>query len=175
MGIPDNVVADAVARYDRERDRYLKLAARVADICRADIVEANAIRGTSTAERSTAPSTRMEASYAWTLFYVDVYAMRRRSFATACSRSGSSALMGSELVFDKRRTRCRVAAVRILEQRHVQQIDTKTRRASDAGEAISIVKHNACDRLQEVPWGSRKERREIKLERRKPKGHDERG
>jgi ppGpp synthetase/RelA/SpoT-type nucleotidyltranferase len=44
MGIPDNVITDAVARYDRERDRYLKLAAHVADICRADIVEANAIR-----------------------------------------------------------------------------------------------------------------------------------
>ena len=30
--IADKVIRDAVARYDRERDRYLKLAARVSDI-----------------------------------------------------------------------------------------------------------------------------------------------
>lgn len=44
MSISDETISDAVARYDRERDRYLKLAARVADICRSDIVEADAIR-----------------------------------------------------------------------------------------------------------------------------------
>lgn len=37
-------IADAVARYQREYDRYLKLCARVADICRYEIIEANAIR-----------------------------------------------------------------------------------------------------------------------------------
>jgi len=44
MAIPESVIKEAVARYERERDRYLKLAARVADICRTEIVEANAIR-----------------------------------------------------------------------------------------------------------------------------------
>jgi ppGpp synthetase/RelA/SpoT-type nucleotidyltranferase len=44
MTIPDGVIREAVERYDRERDRYLKLAARVSDIARAEIVEANAIR-----------------------------------------------------------------------------------------------------------------------------------
>ena len=44
MTIAENIIRDAVARYDRERDRYLKLAARVSDICRSNIVEDNAIR-----------------------------------------------------------------------------------------------------------------------------------
>lgn len=44
MTIPEDVIRGAVARYDRERDRYLKLAARIADIARSEIVEANAIR-----------------------------------------------------------------------------------------------------------------------------------
>ena len=44
MAIPEQVIKDAVVRYEREQDRYLKLATRVADICRIDIVEANAIR-----------------------------------------------------------------------------------------------------------------------------------
>lgn len=44
MSIAENVIQDAVARYGRERDRYLKLAARVADIARTELVEANAIR-----------------------------------------------------------------------------------------------------------------------------------
>lgn len=44
MSTSDAIVQESVARYERERDRYLKLAARVADIARAEIVEANAIR-----------------------------------------------------------------------------------------------------------------------------------
>jgi ppGpp synthetase/RelA/SpoT-type nucleotidyltranferase len=44
MAIPEQVIKDAVERYEREQDRYQKLATRVADICRTDIVEANAIR-----------------------------------------------------------------------------------------------------------------------------------
>lgn len=42
--IEENVVTEAVARYGRERDRYLKLASLVSDICRNEIVEANVIR-----------------------------------------------------------------------------------------------------------------------------------
>lgn len=44
MTISEPTIAEAVARYQREYDRYLKLCARVADICRYEIVEANAIR-----------------------------------------------------------------------------------------------------------------------------------
>lgn len=44
MTISEPTIAEAVARYQREYDRYLKLCSRVADICRYDIVEANAIR-----------------------------------------------------------------------------------------------------------------------------------
>ena len=44
MTIAEPTIAEAVARYQREYDRYLKLCSRVADICRYDVVEANAIR-----------------------------------------------------------------------------------------------------------------------------------
>jgi ppGpp synthetase/RelA/SpoT-type nucleotidyltranferase len=56
MPIYDQMIAAAVARYDRERDRYLKLAACVADICRADIVEANAIRAQVTSRAKSVKS-----------------------------------------------------------------------------------------------------------------------
>ena len=39
-----NLIPPAVARYHRERDRYVKLADRVAQICRDDICDQNAIR-----------------------------------------------------------------------------------------------------------------------------------
>src|SRR5215218_9021772 len=44
MTIPDDTIKKAVQRYHREYDRYLKLAARVADVCRSEIFEGNAIR-----------------------------------------------------------------------------------------------------------------------------------
>jgi len=44
MTISEPTIAEAVARYQREYDRYLKLCSRVADICRYEIIEANAIR-----------------------------------------------------------------------------------------------------------------------------------
>lgn len=56
MPISDKVIVDAVARYDRERDRYIKLAARVADICRSNIVEGNAIRAQVTSRTKTVRS-----------------------------------------------------------------------------------------------------------------------
>lgn len=56
MAISEEVIKDAVARYERERDRYLKLSARVADICRVDIVEANAIRAQVTSRAKSARS-----------------------------------------------------------------------------------------------------------------------
>lgn len=39
-----NIISDAVARYERERDRYIKLASRVADLCQNNIIGNNAIR-----------------------------------------------------------------------------------------------------------------------------------
>jgi ppGpp synthetase/RelA/SpoT-type nucleotidyltranferase len=53
MAISDEVILGAVARYDRERDRYLKLAARVADICRSNIVERHAVRAQITSRTKT--------------------------------------------------------------------------------------------------------------------------
>ena len=55
MPFADTIIAEAVARYDRERDRYIKLASRVADLCRA-IVDDNAIRAQVTSRTKTVKS-----------------------------------------------------------------------------------------------------------------------
>lgn len=55
MAISEKVIQEAVSRYDRERDRYLKLAARVADLCMA-LVEENAIRAQITSRTKTVKS-----------------------------------------------------------------------------------------------------------------------
>ena len=44
MAVSEPIIIEAVARYQREYDRYLKLCARVAEICRNEIIEGNAIR-----------------------------------------------------------------------------------------------------------------------------------
>ena len=44
MTISDETIKEAVRRYHREYDRYLKLCARVAEICRSEVIEGNAIR-----------------------------------------------------------------------------------------------------------------------------------
>lgn len=44
MPFDPDLIPLAVARYRRERDRYVKLADRVAEICREDVCEQNAIR-----------------------------------------------------------------------------------------------------------------------------------
>ncbi len=49
MTISDDTVKKAIQRYHREYDRYLKLSARVAEICRTEVVEGNAIRAQVTA------------------------------------------------------------------------------------------------------------------------------
>lgn len=56
MTISEQIIADAVNRYERERDRYLKLAMRVADLCRTSIVEDNAIRAQVTSRTKTVKS-----------------------------------------------------------------------------------------------------------------------
>jgi hypothetical protein len=49
--ISEDTIKNAVLRYHREYDRYLKLSARVAEICRFEIVEGNAIRAQVTFPR----------------------------------------------------------------------------------------------------------------------------
>jgi ppGpp synthetase/RelA/SpoT-type nucleotidyltranferase len=44
MATSEPIILQAVARYQREYDRYLKLCVRVAEICSSEIVEGNAIR-----------------------------------------------------------------------------------------------------------------------------------
>ncbi len=56
MPFAETIIAEAVARYDRERDRYIKLASRVADLCRTAIVEDNAIRAQVTSRTKTVKS-----------------------------------------------------------------------------------------------------------------------
>jgi ppGpp synthetase/RelA/SpoT-type nucleotidyltranferase len=45
MPLNETIIVEAVDRYWREYDRYLKLAKRVEEICRDDVVEGNTIRG----------------------------------------------------------------------------------------------------------------------------------
>ncbi|MBI3073003.1 MAG: hypothetical protein HYY84_12885 [Deltaproteobacteria bacterium] len=52
----DTIIAEAVSRYEREYDRYLKLSARVADICRSEVVEGNAIRAQVTSRAKSSKS-----------------------------------------------------------------------------------------------------------------------
>jgi ppGpp synthetase/RelA/SpoT-type nucleotidyltranferase len=53
LAISTEVIVGAVERYGRERDRYLKLAARVADLASTEIVEKNAIRAQVTSRTKT--------------------------------------------------------------------------------------------------------------------------
>jgi ppGpp synthetase/RelA/SpoT-type nucleotidyltranferase len=56
MSISEPTILEAVARYQREYDRYLKLCARVAEICRNEIIEGNAIRAQVTFRAKSAKS-----------------------------------------------------------------------------------------------------------------------
>ena len=56
LPIAEKVIQQAVARYARERDRYLKLALRVSDLCRTNIVEGNAVRAQVTSRTKTVRS-----------------------------------------------------------------------------------------------------------------------
>lgn len=53
-----SLIDPAVARYERERDRYLKLAVRVAEICQSVIVEGDAVRAQVTSRTKTPQSFR---------------------------------------------------------------------------------------------------------------------
>ena len=101
MIISDDTIKKAVQRYHREYDRYLKLCARVAEICRIEVVEGNAIRAQVTA-RAKSPKS-LEG--------------KLRRFAAA----GKKAMPDVEAVFQQVRD---LAAVRIAtyEQRHEDQV-----------------------------------------------------
>lgn len=101
MTISDDTIKKAVQRYHREYDRYLKLCARVAEICRIEIVEGNAIRAQVTA-RAKSPKS-LEG--------------KLRRFAA----SGKKSMPDVDSVFAEIRD---LAAVRIAtyEQRHEDQV-----------------------------------------------------
>lgn len=115
MTISDETIKKAVARYQREYDRYLKLAARVADICRTEVVEGNAIRAQVTS-RAKSPKS-LEG--------------KLRRFAA----SGRKTMDDDDAVFAQIRD---LSAVRIAtyEQRHEDQVvSLVTRRfVSDQGD-----------------------------------------
>ena len=58
MPFGSEIIEAAAARYERERDRYIKLAGRVADICQARIVEGDAVRAQVTSRTKTPQSFR---------------------------------------------------------------------------------------------------------------------
>jgi ppGpp synthetase/RelA/SpoT-type nucleotidyltranferase len=99
--ISDDTIKKAVQRYHREYDRYLKLAARVAEICRSEIVEGNAIRAQVTS-RAKSPKS-LEG--------------KLRRFAA----TGKKSIPDVDAVFDQIRD---LAAVRVAtyEQRHEDHI-----------------------------------------------------
>lgn len=101
MTTTDDTIKRAVQRYQREYDRYLKLAARVADICRSEIVEGNAIRAQVTS-RAKSPKS-LEA--------------KLRRFAA----TGKKSMPTVDSVFEQIRD---LAAVRVAtyEQRHEEEI-----------------------------------------------------
>jgi ppGpp synthetase/RelA/SpoT-type nucleotidyltranferase len=101
MTISDDTIRKAVQRYQREQDRYLKLAARVADICRFEIIEGNAIRAQVTSRAKSPKSLESK--------------LRR------FSASGKKSIPSVDSVFDQIRD---LAAVRIAtyEQRHEDQV-----------------------------------------------------
>lgn len=101
MTITDDTIKKAVLRYNREYDRYLKLAARVAEICRSEVVEGNAIRAQVTS-RAKSPKS-LEG--------------KLRRFAAG----GKKSMASVDAVFDQIRD---LSAVRIAtyEQRHEDQV-----------------------------------------------------
>lgn len=111
MTIPEDVVRKAVQRYHREYDRYLKLSARVAEICRVEIVEERDPRpGDLPRQEPQEPRRRL------------------RRFAAA----GKKTMPDVDAVFDQIRD---LAAVRIAtyEQRHERQVvELACRRFTDA-------------------------------------------
>lgn len=129
MTIADDTIKKAVQRYQREYDRYLKLCARVAEICRLEIVEGNAIRAQVTS-RAKSPKS-LEG--------------KLRRFAI----SGKKAMPDVDSVFTEIRD---LAAVRIAtyEQRHEDQVvQFVSRRFYDA--AGKTPDHERKDKNRQDP------------------------
>lgn len=101
MTISDDTIKKAVQRYHREYDRYLKLSARVAEICRSEIIEGNAIRAQVTS-RAKSPN---------------AFEGKLRRFAA----NGRKSMPSVDSVFEKVRD---LAAVRVAtyEQRHEEEV-----------------------------------------------------
>lgn len=121
MTISDETVKKAVQRYHREYDRYLKLCARVAEICRIEVVEGNAIRAQVTS-RAKSPKS-LEG--------------KLRRFAATAKKS----MPDVDSVFEQIRD---LAAVRIAtyEQRHEEQVvEFVYGRFSDPGGRIPAREH----------------------------------
>jgi hypothetical protein len=53
LPVAEKVIHEAVARYGRERDRYIKLADHIADLCRSAVVKEHAIRAQVTSRTKT--------------------------------------------------------------------------------------------------------------------------
>lgn len=129
MSISDDTIKKAVQRYHREYDRYLKLAARVAEICRSEIVEGNAIRAQVTS-RAKSPKS-LEG--------------KLRRFAA----SGKKSFPDVDAVFEQIRD---LSAVRVAtyEQRHEEQVvDLVCRRFVDASSQRPI--HERKDKNLDNP------------------------
>lgn len=129
MTISDETIKQAVLRYHREYDRYLKLCARVAEICRVEIVEGNAIRAQVTS-RAKSPKS-LEG--------------KLRRFAA----SGKKSMSGVDAVFEQIRD---LAAVRIAtyEQRHEEQVaQFVCKRFADPADSMPIKERK--DKNRENP------------------------
>lgn len=129
MAISEDIIKRAVQRYHREYDRYLKLAARVAEICRSEIVEGNAIRAQVTS-RAKSPKS---------------FEGKLRRF----SANGKKSFSDVDAVFDQIRD---LAAVRVAtyEQRHEEQVvELVCARFNDANGARPV--HERKDKNIENP------------------------
>jgi ppGpp synthetase/RelA/SpoT-type nucleotidyltranferase len=129
MAISDDTIKKAVQRYHREYDRYLKLSARVAEICRTEVVEGNAIRAQVTSRAKSPKSLESK--------------LRR------LAASGGKAIPDVDAVFQKIRD---LAAVRIAtyEQRHEDQVvQLVCKRFVGASGAVPI--HDRKDKNRDNP------------------------
>jgi ppGpp synthetase/RelA/SpoT-type nucleotidyltranferase len=128
--ISNETIQLAVQRYHREYDRYLKLAARVAEICRSEVVEGNAIRAQVTSRAKTPKS----------------FEGKLRRFAA----SGKKVMPDVDSVFDQIRD---LAAVRIAtyEQRHEEHVTQLVcKRFVDANGQKPV--HELKDKNRENPF-----------------------
>lgn len=124
MSISDAVIEGAVLRYGRERDRYLKLAARVADISTSEIVEKNTIRAQVTSRTKSIRS----------------FEGKLRRFAKSAKKSFATVEEVFEGIGDF--AGVRIATYRPEDQQLVQDEVMKVFRGPDGGPALIDPKDN---------------------------------